>query len=90
MTLNALRYTLPSLLLLIGLWTGYRLVNFPRFADFLIAVEAEMHKVMWPSQDELVRSSVVVIFMLILFATLMYFFDFLWIALFVWLGIRIL
>ena len=39
----------------------FRLVNLPKFADFLIAVEAEMNKVSWPTRTELFRSSVVVI-----------------------------
>ena len=34
-----------GVLLALGIWTGFRLVNWPRFADFLIAVEAEMNKV---------------------------------------------
>ena len=42
-------YLICGLLLLLGLWIGYRLVNMPQFADFLIAVEAEMNKVSWPS-----------------------------------------
>jgi preprotein translocase subunit SecE len=66
-------YTIPSLILAVGLWFGYRLVNLPTFADFLIAVEAEMNKVSWPSRTELVRASMVVILLmfgltLILFA----------------------
>jgi preprotein translocase subunit SecE len=85
---NVLRWVLPGLLLAIGLWIGYRVVNFPRFADFLIAVEAEMNKVMWPSQDELVRSSVVVIILLLGFAGLMYAFDMLWVGVFWLMGIR--
>ena len=40
----------PFLLALICVWIGYRLVNLPRFADFLIAVEAEMNKVSWPTR----------------------------------------
>jgi preprotein translocase subunit SecE len=83
-----LRWILPGLLLLGGFWVGYRTVNYPRFADFLIAVEAEMNKVMWPSQDELVRSSVVVIILLISFAALMFVFDFIWVWLFWVMGIR--
>jgi preprotein translocase subunit SecE len=63
-------------------------VNYPRFADFLIAVEAEMNKVMWPSQDELVRSSLVVIVLLLAFAGLMYVFDMIWVGLFWLMGIR--
>ena len=33
----------------------------PAFADFLIAVEAEMNKVSWPTRTELFRGSMVVI-----------------------------
>lgn len=86
--LDVLKFVLPGLLLAAGVWIGYRVVNYPRFADFLIAVEAEMNKVMWPSQDELVRSSVVVIMLLIAFAVLMYLFDLLWLWLFMLMGIR--
>jgi len=85
---GVLRWVLPGLLLAIGVWIGFRIVNFPRFADFLIAVEAEMNKVMWPSQDELVRSSAVVIVLLLAFAGLMYVFDMAWVGLFWLMGIR--
>jgi preprotein translocase subunit SecE len=47
--------------LVVGLWLGFRVVNLPSFADFLIAVEAEMNKVSWPSRTELIRASLVVI-----------------------------
>jgi preprotein translocase subunit SecE len=56
-----LAYVVPMVVLVVGLWVGYRLVQFPPFADFLIAVEAELNKVAWPSRTELVRASVVVI-----------------------------
>ena len=45
-------------------WICYRLVNFPGFADFLIAVEAEMNKVSWPTRTELFRASMVVLFLI--------------------------
>src|SRR5580700_8114145 len=32
----------PASMAVIGLWGAYRIVNLPTFADFLIAVEAEM------------------------------------------------
>jgi len=86
--LGVLRWVLPGLLLVAGIWIGYRVVNFPRFADFLIAVEAEMNKVMWPSQDELVRSSLVVIALLLSFALLMFVFDLAWVWLFELIGVR--
>jgi len=40
--------------------------------DFLIAVEAEMNKVSWPSRAELVRSAAVVIFVIFLLATVLF------------------
>jgi preprotein translocase subunit SecE len=54
-------YGVAGLVLVAGLWLGYRLVNMSTFADFLIAVEAEMNKVSWPSRTELIRASIVVI-----------------------------
>jgi preprotein translocase subunit SecE len=82
--LGGIAYWLPGLLFALGVWLAYRLVNFPGFADFLIAVEAEMNKVSWPSRTELVRASLVVLVMLVLMALLLYGFDTLWATLF-WL-----
>ena len=42
-----------ALLAVVGLWAAYRVVNLPAFADFLIAVEAEMNKVSWPRERAL-------------------------------------
>src|SRR5262245_26030961 len=56
-----LRLWVPLLVVVIGIWLAYRIVNIPRFADFLISVEAEMAKVSWPSRQELWRGSMVVI-----------------------------
>lgn len=72
------RFLIPALIAGIGLWVGYRLVNYPRFADFLIAVEAEMNKVSWPSKGELYRSSFVVIFVLFSLSAVLFGFDLLW------------
>ena len=72
------RYLLPSALLMIGLWVSFRIVNFPKFADFLISVEGEMNKVSWPSKTELIRSSIVVIFVIVMLAMILFFFDVFW------------
>ena len=72
----------------IGIWTAYRLVNYAVFADFLIAVEAEMNKVSWPTRDQLYRASVVVIFVIFAMAVLLFVFDILWTAVFEVIGIR--
>jgi len=73
-----LRFVVPGLLLASGLWFAFRLVNYPTFADFLIAVETEMTKVSWPSVDEVVRSSAVVIFMIFALAAILAAYDLFW------------
>ncbi|MFO1066262.1 MAG: preprotein translocase subunit SecE [Pirellulales bacterium] len=71
----------------IGMWCAYRLVNWPKFADFLIAVEAELNKVSWPGWRELNRASMVVIFTIFFMAFLLFGYDFVWGLIFTWLGI---
>jgi preprotein translocase subunit SecE len=73
--------------LVLGLWFSFRVVNLPRFADFLIAVEAEMNKVSWPSRTELYRSSAVVIFVMLTLALMLFGFDLVWGIVFEWLGV---
>jgi len=75
---GTLRYGIPGALLLIGLWMTYRLVNLPVFADFLIAVEAEMNKVSWPTRTELLRASLVVLFTIFALAAVLATYDILW------------
>ena len=48
---------------------------FTRVKDFYQEVMAEMSKVTWPSQDELKSSTQVVLLMLAVIATLIYFYD---------------
>lgn len=71
-------YGVPILLIALGFWIAFRLVNYSKFADFLIAVEAEMNKVTWPSRDLLVRGSLVVIFVIFFMAFLLFGYDMLW------------
>jgi len=80
-------YGIPILLVAVGSWVSFRIVNMPQFADFLIAVEAEMNKVSWPSWDELVRSSTVVIFVIFFLAFILFGFDLIWKALFKFIGV---
>ena len=74
----ALRYVVPFVLAAVGISLAYRLVNVPSFADFLIAVEAEMNKVSWPTRSELFRSSLVVIFCIFFLAAVLYVYDLFW------------
>ena len=85
---DGVRYVLTAVVALGGAWLSYRIVNLPRFADFLIAVEAEMSKVSWPTQSELVRASLVVIILIITMAAFLFAFDFIWLQFFKFLGVR--
>jgi preprotein translocase subunit SecE len=81
-------FGLPGVLLLAGLWVSYRVVNVPGFADFLIAVEAEMNKVSWPTRQELFRASSVVLIVIFSLAFILAMYDILWKVLLSWvLGI---
>lgn len=84
---DLVRYGIPGLLLLVGLWFGYRIVNYPPFADFLIAVEAEMNKVSWPTWRELSRSTTVVIVLIIGLTSVLFGLDALWLAILTAIGV---
>jgi preprotein translocase subunit SecE len=86
-TSTATAIGVPLVLLVIGIWLAFRLVNMPRFADFLIAVEAEMYKVSWPTRTELIRSSIVVIVLLLMLTAVLYVYDIVWHWLFTVLGV---
>lgn len=71
-------YVFSILFAAIGAWVTYRAVNYPRFADFLIAVEAELNKVSWPKRPELLRASGVVIFVIFFLTIVLWCFDIVW------------
>ncbi len=73
-----LEFAIPGALTAIGGWLCYRLVNYPPFADFLIAVEAEMAKVSWPSRRELVRATIVVLVSMLVLIVVLYVYDTAW------------
>ena len=76
--MGLVRFLVPGLLLAAGAWVAFRVVNLPRFAEFLIAVEAEMAKVSWPSGDEVFRSSAVIIFLIFALAAILAGYDLFW------------
>jgi preprotein translocase subunit SecE len=78
---------IPAALVILGGWLAFRLVNLPSFADFLIAVEAEMNKVSWPTRGELIRSSLVVVFSILFLAIVLSCYDTFWIFLLGRLGV---
>ena len=70
--LPALHYTLPLLLLALSLWGAWRVVNFPPFADFLIATEAELNKVSWTTRPRLIQDTIVVLVTVFLMAMFLF------------------
>jgi preprotein translocase subunit SecE len=86
--LQNLQYPVLIVLSALGVWIAFRLVNFPKFADFLISVEAEMNKVTWPGRDELWRASAVVIFVIFALAAVLFVFDVIWTGFFQLIRVR--
>ncbi len=76
--IGVVRFLVPGLLMAAGAWLCFRLVNVPRFADFLIAVESEMAKVSWPTVDQVIRSSIVIIFLMFALAAILAAYDLFW------------
>jgi preprotein translocase subunit SecE len=80
-------YSMAGLVLLFGLWFGYRLVHWIMFADFLISVEGEMAKVSWPGKEELRSSTIVVLIVFFMLAGVLYIYDMFFVLLFKIIGV---
>lgn len=81
--------TLPVVLGALAFWISYRLVNWPIFADFLIATEAEVNKISWPSRKSVVQDTIVVLTTVFLLTVFLFAVDLAWGALLgsKWVGI---
>jgi preprotein translocase SecE subunit len=88
--LPEVRFTVPLLLALLALWLAYRVVNFPAFADFLIATEAELNKVSWTTRRRLVQDTIVVLTTMLLLTGFLFAMDSLWINVLSWRWINVL
>lgn len=82
-----IRVGIPALIFAVVSWGVFRLVNYPRFADFLISVQAEMDKVSWSTWPELWRATAVVVGTMFLLGVILFVYDQLWVLLFRALGI---
>jgi preprotein translocase SecE subunit len=72
------KFTLPILLIFLGIWMAWRVVNFPVFADFLIATEAELNKVSWTTGKRLRQDTIVVLTTVVLLTITLLVFDWIW------------
>ena len=59
-------------------WVSFRVVNLPRFVDFLAAVDSEREKVVWPDKPQVLRSTVVVITTMVLMGVFLFLVDMFW------------
>jgi preprotein translocase SecE subunit len=64
-----------AIVLLVIMLVAWRAMNKPSNADFLIATDSEMKKVNWTTQKELIGSTKVVIFFVILISALLFVLD---------------
>jgi preprotein translocase subunit SecE len=67
-------------------WVAFRVVNFPRFADFLVSVESELEKVTWPGRQEVVQATVVVLCTMFFLGLFLFVIDLVWTWLFAFIG----
>ena len=72
------RIGVPLVAWLLLCWFAFRAVNVSRFADFLIAVESELEKVVWPGRKQVMQSTVVVIVTMVFLGVFLSAVDFAW------------
>ncbi|HBI44946.1 MAG TPA: preprotein translocase subunit SecE [Planctomycetales bacterium] len=69
---------------------AWRVVNFPPFADFLIATEAELNKVSWTTRPRLIQDTIVVLVTVALLAIFLFLMDQTWRVVLSWKPIGVL
>jgi preprotein translocase SecE subunit len=72
------RLTLPLLLAAACFWLAFRVINLPVFADFLIATEAEVNKVSWPTRRSVIQDTIVVLVTVLLLTVFLFGVDLTW------------
>ena len=81
-----IRVGVPAVVWLVCCWVAFRVVNFPRFADFLVSVESELEKVTWPGRQEVIQATVVVLCTMFFLGLFLFLIDLLWTWLFSFIG----
>ena len=64
--------------IVVSVWLSMVLLNRPRWADFLISVQAEVDKVTWPSTGEVKQATAVVLILITSMAVVIFCFDLIW------------
>ncbi|MCR9199757.1 MAG: preprotein translocase subunit SecE [Planctomycetaceae bacterium] len=82
---EAISVGVPLAIWLLLCWVAFRVVNVPRFADFLISVESELEKVVWPGRKQVTQSTIVVIATMLFLGLFLFVVDQVWRILFSWI-----
>lgn len=80
------QFGVPAVICAVFGWIIFRVVNFPKFADFLISVQAEMDKVTWPSWNEVYRATIVTLVVMFFLGFLLFAYDWFWQMFFKFVG----
>ena len=79
---KAIQVGIPLLIWAATAWVAFRIVNVPKFADFLVSVESELEKVTWPGRNEVVQATIVVLSMMLFLGVFLFVIDLVWTWLF--------
>ncbi len=72
------QFTIPFLAIGLTIWFAWRIVNYPVFADFLVATEAEINKVSWTPRAKLIRDTIVVLITTFIITLFLFLVDIFW------------
>ncbi|MEX2672079.1 MAG: preprotein translocase subunit SecE [Phycisphaeraceae bacterium] len=87
---NLMIYQAVAAVLIIGVfgWMLFRWVGKkPRTVDFLVATEGEMKKVNWPTRKEVIGATRVVIFVVLIFMSVLWLADVAFASFFRWINV---
>jgi len=84
---TSVQYGVPALILIILGSVIYWILNRPNVADFMIATEGEMKKVSWSTKKEIIASTKVVIFVVVLMGLLLSGVDLIFMWFFKWINV---
>ncbi len=80
------RLGVPAVIWVLSCWVAFRAVNVPKLADFLISVEAELERVIWPGQQQVIQATIVVLVVMFSLGMFLTVADLVWKAMFRFVG----
>lgn len=75
---QAIRVGVPLAIWAVVSWVAFRVIHVPRFAEFMIAVDVEREKVVWPGRQQVIQSTIVVIVVMFAMGAFLAIVDMIW------------